>query len=76
MLERSAMHDDLPHARTPVRAEDLAAQLRVARRNAVVLGMHFEGEEERWQVLRVVPQRLNDIGGFEDRTQAASELHL
>ena len=44
--------------------------------NAVLVGMHLEGEGERWQVLRVGPRGVNDIRGFEDRVQAAAELLL
>ncbi len=42
--------------------------------NAVLVGMHLEGEGERWQVLRVGPEGVNDIRGFEDRVQATAQL--
>ena len=37
------------------------------RGNAVLVGMRLEGEGERWQVLRVGPEGVYDIRGFEDR---------
>jgi SnoaL-like protein len=46
------------------------------RGNAVLVGMRLEGGEQTWQVLRVGPDGVNDIRGFEDRFQAASELPL
>ena len=42
--------------------------------NAVLVGMCLEGEGERWQVLRVGPEGVSDIRGFEGRAQAAMEL--
>jgi hypothetical protein len=46
------------------------------RGNAVMVGMRLEGGEQRWQVLRVGPDGVNDIRGFEDRGQADTELPL
>ncbi len=46
------------------------------RGNAVLVGMRLEGEGERWQVLRVGPDGVYDIRGFEDRAQGAAELSL
>jgi hypothetical protein len=42
--------------------------------NAVLVGMRLEGEGERWQVLRVGPEGVYDIRGFEDQAQGAAEL--
>jgi hypothetical protein len=42
------------------------------RGNAVLVGMRLEGGEQSWQVLRVGPDGVNDIRGFEDRDQAAA----
>ena len=39
------------------------------RGNAVLVGFRLEGEGERWQVLRVGPEGVYDIRGFEDRAQ-------
>jgi hypothetical protein len=44
------------------------------RGNAVLVGLRLEGEGERWQVLRVGPQGVHGIRGFEDRAQGAAEL--
>lgn len=44
------------------------------RGNAVLVGFRLEGEGERWQVLRVGPEGVYDIRGFEDRAQGAAEL--
>ena len=44
------------------------------RGNAVLVGLRLEGEGERWQVLRVGPEGVYDIRGFEDRAQGAAEL--
>jgi hypothetical protein len=46
------------------------------RGNAVLVGMRLEGGEQRWQVLRVGPDGVNDIRGFEDRDQAADGLPI
>jgi hypothetical protein len=46
------------------------------RGNAVLVGLRLEGEGERWQVLRVGPDGVSDIRGFEDRAQGASDLSL
>jgi hypothetical protein len=46
------------------------------RGNAVLVGMRLEGEGERWQVLRVGPEGVYDIRGFEERAQGAAELSL
>jgi ketosteroid isomerase-like protein len=41
----------------------------------VGLSIELDGSEvERWQVLRVGPQGVNDIRGFEDRPSAAARL--
>ena len=42
--------------------------------NAVLVGMRLSGGEERWQVLRVGPDGVNDIRGYDDRAEAAAEL--
>jgi hypothetical protein len=44
------------------------------RGNAILVGMRLEGGEQRWQVLRVGPDGVNDIRGFEDHAQADSEI--
>ncbi len=44
--------------------------------DAVLVGMHLEGEGERWQVLRVGPEGVDDIRGFERRAQAAADLAI
>jgi hypothetical protein len=46
------------------------------RGNTILVGMRLEGGDQRWQVLRVGPDGVNDIRGFEDRVQAAAELPL
>jgi hypothetical protein len=64
-------------------AQGRAAGTRVAsvthvevRGNAVLVGMRLEGGDQRWQVLRVGPDGVNDIRGFEDHVQAAAEIPL
>lgn len=64
-------------------AEGRAAGRRVAsvthvevRGNAVLVGMRLEGGEQHWQVLRVGPDGVNDIRGFDDRDHAADGLPL
>ena len=44
------------------------------RGNAVLVGLRLEGEGERWQVLRVGPEGVYDIRGFEDRTEGTAGL--
>ena len=44
------------------------------RGNAVLVGMRLEGGEQHWQVLRVGPDGVNDIRGFEDRVGATAHL--
>jgi hypothetical protein len=46
------------------------------RGSAVLVGMRLEGGEQQWQVLRVGPDGVNDIRGFEEQDRAASELPL
>lgn len=42
--------------------------------NAVLVGMRLDDGVERWQVLRVGPDGVNDIRGFEGRDEAVAEL--
>jgi SnoaL-like domain len=42
--------------------------------NALLVGVTLEGGEQRWQVMRVGPQGVNDIRGYEDRSSAADGL--
>ncbi len=42
--------------------------------NALLVGVTLEDGEERWQVMRVGPQSVNDIRGYEDRSSAADGL--
>jgi hypothetical protein len=44
--------------------------------NALLVGMRLNNGFERWQVLRVGPDGITDIRGFEDRATAAAELGL
>jgi hypothetical protein len=44
--------------------------------NALLVGMHQAGGEERWQVLRVGPDGVNDIRGYERREDAVAKLAL
>jgi hypothetical protein len=44
--------------------------------NALLVGLRLDAGEERWQVLRVGPDGINDIRGFEDRENAAAYLGL
>ena len=46
------------------------------RGNFVLVGMRLEDGEPRWQVLRVGPDGVNDIRGFEERGLADAELPL
>ncbi len=42
--------------------------------NALLVGLRLDDGQERWQVLRVGPEGINDIRGFEDRTGALAQL--
>jgi hypothetical protein len=42
--------------------------------NALLVGVRLEDGEERWQVMRVGPDGVNDIRGYEDRSSAAEKL--
>ena len=42
--------------------------------NALLVGVTLEDGEERWQVMRVGPQGVNDIRGYEDRPSAVDKL--
>jgi ketosteroid isomerase-like protein len=44
--------------------------------NALLVGMHQGDGEERWQVLRVGPDGVNDIRGYECREDAVAKLAL
>ena len=42
--------------------------------NAVLVGLVHDGGGERWQVLRVGPDGVNDIRGYERREEALEKL--
>jgi SnoaL-like domain len=42
--------------------------------NALLVGVTLENGEQRWQVMRVGPEGVNDIRGFEDRHSATEKL--
>jgi hypothetical protein len=42
--------------------------------DALLVELLVDGASPRWQVLRVGPDGINDIRGFEDRAGAAAEL--
>jgi hypothetical protein len=42
--------------------------------DALLVGVLLETGDERWQVMRVGPDGVNDIRGFEDRASAAERL--
>jgi len=42
--------------------------------NALLVGVRLETGEQRWQVMRVGPDGVNDIRGYDDRSAAASNL--
>ncbi len=42
--------------------------------NALLVGVRLQDGNERWQVMRVGPDGVNDIRGFEDRVGAAEGL--
>ena len=42
--------------------------------NALLVRLCLDTGEERWQVMRVGPDGVNDIRGFEDRDSAAANL--
>jgi hypothetical protein len=42
--------------------------------NAVLVGMRLNGGEDRWQVLRVGPDGVRDIRGYDDRASAMERL--
>ena len=44
--------------------------------NAVLVGMRLNSGEDRWQVLRVGPDGVRDIRGYEDRASATARLSL
>jgi hypothetical protein len=44
--------------------------------NAVLVGMRLDTGEDRWQVLRVGPDGIRDIRGYEDRGSATERLSL
>jgi hypothetical protein len=44
--------------------------------NAVLVGLRLDSGEDRWQVLRVGPDGVRDIRGYEDRASATERLTL
>jgi hypothetical protein len=44
--------------------------------NAVLVGIRLDSGEDRWQVLRVGPDGVRDIRGYEDRERATERLGL
>jgi hypothetical protein len=44
--------------------------------NAVLVGLRLNSGEDRWQVLRVGPDGIRDIRGYEDRVSATERLSL
>jgi ketosteroid isomerase-like protein len=44
--------------------------------NALLVGLRLDTGDERWQVMRVGPDGVSDIRGFEDRAAAAAKLGL
>jgi hypothetical protein len=42
--------------------------------NALLVGLHQLGGPRRWQVLRVGPDGVNDIRGYERREEAVAQL--
>jgi hypothetical protein len=42
--------------------------------DALLVELRLDDGQERWQVMRVGPDGINDIRGFEDRTSASREL--
>jgi hypothetical protein len=44
--------------------------------NALLVGLRLDTGEERWQVLRVGPDGITDIRGYEDRQTAAAQLGI
>jgi hypothetical protein len=42
--------------------------------NALLVGLRLDTGDERWQVMKVGPDGVNDIRGFEDRAAATAEL--
>jgi hypothetical protein len=44
--------------------------------NVLLVGLRLDTGDERWQVMRVGPDGVNDIRGFEDRAAAAPKLGL
>jgi len=42
--------------------------------DGILVGLRLEDGQARWQVLRVGPEGVNDIGGFADRVSAAEAL--
>ncbi len=43
--------------------------------DALLVGLRLDDGQERWQVMRVGPDGINDIRGFEDRPSASRELN-
>ncbi len=44
--------------------------------NALLVGLTLEDGHRRWQILRVGPEGVNDIRGFDDRSSALAGLAL
>jgi len=42
--------------------------------NALLIHLRLDTGDERWQVMRVGPDGVNDIRGYEDRAAATSKL--
>jgi hypothetical protein len=42
--------------------------------NALLVGLRLEDGHERWQVMRVGPDGINEITGFDDRPGASRQL--
>ena len=42
--------------------------------NALLVGLRLDDGQQRWQVLRVGPDGVNDIRGYEDRADAVAGL--
>src|ERR1700722_10372753 len=43
--------------------------------DALLVELRLDDGQERWQVMRVGPDGINDIRGFEDRPSASRELN-
>jgi len=44
--------------------------------NALLVAVRLETGEQRWQVMRVGPDGVNDIRAYDDRSTAASQLGI